>query len=137
MQSGTCWECASVGEIHNHHPVPRSRGGTKTIPLCLGCHAKAHHRDKRMAASALTRATLAAKAARGERVSGHVPMGTTLAEDGTLERDDREAQAIALVKRLRSEGMSLRAIARRLHDEGFEPRGRAWYPSTVRSMVAA
>ena len=45
----TCWECeAKVEHIEHHHPVPRSRGGKKTIPLCHVCHSKAHHRKKNM-----------------------------------------------------------------------------------------
>ena len=42
MTLGTCWECDDIGEIHDHHVVPRSKGGTKTVPLCLKCHSKVH-----------------------------------------------------------------------------------------------
>lgn len=42
-----CWECElETDEIHHHHVIPRSRGGKKTVPLCLNCHGKAHHRKK-------------------------------------------------------------------------------------------
>jgi len=36
-----CFECGLLAE-HDHHVVPRSAGGTKTIPLCVGCHGKVH-----------------------------------------------------------------------------------------------
>jgi len=36
-----CFECDSKAD-HAHHVVPHSRGGTRTIPLCEGCHGKAH-----------------------------------------------------------------------------------------------
>jgi hypothetical protein len=36
-----CFECDNEAE-QNHHPVPKSRGGTKTIPLCQECHDIAH-----------------------------------------------------------------------------------------------
>jgi len=50
-----CWECeAETDNIHHHHVVPKSRGGTKTVPLCISCHAKAHHRNKNMASGRLT-----------------------------------------------------------------------------------
>jgi len=39
-----CFECGIEAETQEHHVVPRSYGGTKTIPLCLACHGKAHSR---------------------------------------------------------------------------------------------
>ena len=39
-----CFECGSKDEIHYHHVVPFSNGGTKTIPLCSICHGKVHER---------------------------------------------------------------------------------------------
>ena len=53
-----CWECGAINvSLHDHHPVPRSRGGTKTIPLCEPCHSKAHHRKKNMNTSQLVHDT--------------------------------------------------------------------------------
>jgi len=61
-----CWECEAAGvPIHNHHPVPRSRGGTKTIPLCEPCHSKAHHRKKNMNTSTLSKEAMQRAKARG------------------------------------------------------------------------
>lgn len=37
-----CFECGNEAN-HNHHVVPRSLGGTKTIPLCYKCHSLAHN----------------------------------------------------------------------------------------------
>lgn len=37
-----CFECDSTENIHQHHVIPRSLGGTKTIPLCGSCHGQAH-----------------------------------------------------------------------------------------------
>lgn len=36
-----CFECGEPSR-HEHHVVPRKLGGTKTVPLCRRCHAKAH-----------------------------------------------------------------------------------------------
>ena len=36
-----CFECGLEAE-HEHHVVPRSKGGTKTVPLCTSCHGKVH-----------------------------------------------------------------------------------------------
>lgn len=53
---GKCWGCDCETEhIHNHHVVPRSRGGTRTVPLCEPCHSKAHHRKKNMNTSTLVK----------------------------------------------------------------------------------
>jgi hypothetical protein len=45
MENIVCFECGIDGEIHNHHVVPKSKGGTKTVPLCIICHGKIHGRD--------------------------------------------------------------------------------------------
>jgi len=42
---GKCFECESTVELHNHHVVPRSLGGVKTIKLCKFCHGKIHGID--------------------------------------------------------------------------------------------
>lgn len=38
-----CFECGSEKD-HDHHVVPRSLGGTRTVPLCWECHSKIHGR---------------------------------------------------------------------------------------------
>lgn len=39
-----CVECKNTSQLHHHHVVPKSLGGTFTVPLCEGCHEKAHNR---------------------------------------------------------------------------------------------
>ncbi len=75
-----------------------------------------------------TRAALAVKRARGERV-GTTPYGYRLAQDGKhIEEDGAEQAIIARARELRAEGLSLRAIGRALLDEGRRPRtGRNWH----------
>ena len=36
-----CFVCGSVAE-EEHHVVPKSLGGTKTVSLCSACHGKIH-----------------------------------------------------------------------------------------------
>lgn len=36
-----CFECGKPAD-HNHHVLPQSKGGTKTIPLCKECHSVVH-----------------------------------------------------------------------------------------------
>jgi hypothetical protein len=40
-----CFECGSNKDIHYHHVVPETKGGNKTLPLCIICHGKVHNRD--------------------------------------------------------------------------------------------
>jgi hypothetical protein len=40
-----CFECGSSEHIHQHHIIPKSLGGTKTIPLCETCHGRVHQKD--------------------------------------------------------------------------------------------
>ena len=38
-----CFECGSTQNIHNHHVIPKSKGGTRTLPLCSNCHSILHN----------------------------------------------------------------------------------------------
>ena len=40
-----CFECDSTNNVHQHHIVPKSMGGTKTIPLCGYCHGLVHGKN--------------------------------------------------------------------------------------------
>ncbi len=69
-----------------------------------------------------TKAALAVKKAKGERVGG-VPYGMRLGEDGRqLEEHPDEQATIVRARELRDAGSSLRAIGRALIDEGHRPR---------------
>lgn len=75
--------------------------------------------------SARTKAALAAKKARGERVSYHHALGHTPGERAAIER----------MRELRGDGLSLRAICRQLAEDGHQPRGKSWQPQTVRRAL--
>jgi DNA invertase Pin-like site-specific DNA recombinase len=86
-----------------------------------------------------TRTALAVKRARRERV-GSVPYGYKLAKDGVhLIADPDEQKTVRRAKDLRAEGLTLRAIAGRLLEEGIFPRtGRpVWHPPLVNSLLRA
>jgi DNA invertase Pin-like site-specific DNA recombinase len=93
---------------------------------------------ERLIISARTRAALAAKRRRGERVSGIVPFGYRLAANGrTLETHAPEAATLATIQRLRAEGRSLRAIAEELNAAGIPTRARTpWRFEYVRNLVS-
>lgn len=104
---------------------------------------------ERLIIAARTRAALREKKARGER-SGAVPYGKRIdptsparsrksGSPAGLVEDATELMAICFIRRWRDEGLSFRAIARRLDDEGIPTKGvrggRSWRASTVHSLL--
>jgi DNA invertase Pin-like site-specific DNA recombinase len=85
---------------------------------------------------ARTRAALAVKKARGERV-GQVPFGFTADEDGRLAPHEAEQATIARIRELAAEGRTMRGIVAELEAEGRQPRGVRWYPMTVLRVLEA
>lgn len=85
---------------------------------------------------ARTKAALQAKKARGERV-GTVPYGYRLVHDGVyIIRDPDEQDVIARAKTLSAEGLSVRAVAARLAEEGVVGRtGRPLSHTQVHRVV--
>ncbi|MBL8786199.1 MAG: recombinase family protein [Deltaproteobacteria bacterium] len=83
-----------------------------------------------------TRGALAAKRARGEKTGGDAPIGFDVGADGRkLVANESEARALALVKSLRDEGLSIRAIAERLNAESVPARGGRWHATTVARLL--
>lgn len=129
-----CFECGAPAE-HDHHVIPRSLGGTKTIPLCEKCHAKVHDREC-VTIRALIQHAIDQKKARNERI-GHVTYGYRLANDGkTLEPEPSEQAVIEEARRLRAEGLTLRAVAAELAASGLTSRnGKVFHPKQVDRML--
>lgn len=136
--SAVCFECGEPAD-HDHHVVPRSLGGTKTVPLCVKCHALVHSRES-MSHSALTTNALRAKKARGERTGG-IPFG--FAVDPTDPAKLRlipvpaSQAALVMIREMHKAGESLRAIAAALDAHGVPPQsgGARWYASSVQSVL--
>ena len=85
-----------------------------------------------------TKAAIAVKKARGERVDG-IPYGMPLAADGKhVEEDPGEQATVARARELRAEGTSLRAIGRVLLAEGRTPRtGKQWHVQVLARVVGS
>jgi site-specific DNA recombinase len=82
-----------------------------------------------------TAAAMAHKRAQGES-TGTAPYGMRLAADGVhLEPHPGEQRVIELVRALRAEGLSIRAIAERLTAEAVPARGGRWHPTTVARLL--
>jgi hypothetical protein len=70
----TCFDCGFQGHCHQHHVIPRSKGGKNTVPLCEPCHGKVHDH------SFLNHTSLIKAGLRRARANGVVcgrPKGTT------------------------------------------------------------
>jgi len=80
-----------------------------------------------------TRMALAHKRSRSERISGIIPYGYRLADDGVaLVVAPEEQRAIGQICSLRQEGLSTREIGRQLNLLGLYPRqGWDWHPKVV------
>lgn len=117
------------GIMHDHHVVPRSCGGTRTVPLCEPCHGKVHGTN--MMCRALTVAALRVKKSRGEKLGGHAPYGWR-GEHGMLVPDQSEQAVIRLVRELRARNTTLAGIAEALEARGL--RTRIGWPHNVRSV---
>ena len=84
-----------------------------------------------------TKSALAIKKSRGERVSGHAPMGYEFGVDGRLVELAAEKAIVARVREMHAAGISLNAIARTFNAEGVPCRGARWYPATIQRIVRA
>ena len=82
-----------------------------------------------------TRAALAAKQARGERVSRFAPYGAGLDRRGELTPAPAELAAIKLAIELAARGVPLRNIGAELEAAGHRPRGARWHLTTIARMV--
>ena len=128
----TCFECDAPAD-HDHHVIPRSQGGRRTIPLCAVCHGKVHS-TALTSIIALAKAAAARKRALGERW-GSIPYGKQDI-DGKLVDHPVEAPIAKRICKMRGAGMSLRKIARVLTEEGIYTRsGRDFTAEQVRRIT--
>lgn len=90
-----------------------------------------------------TKAALAAKKRKGEKLGGRVPMGFSVEQthaDGPklLVPNPREQAVMREAAALRSGGLSLRKVGTALEAAGHRPRSaKRWHAKVIRGMVAA
>jgi site-specific DNA recombinase len=81
-----------------------------------------------------TKAALALKKARGERV-GQIPFGYRLGEGASLIPDPAEQRTLQELRRLRSQGSTWKKVAEELNARGMMPKsGRVWTLFTARKI---
>lgn len=85
-----------------------------------------------------TKAALAFKRSRGERISRRIPYGKELADDGkTLRHVEVEQARLRTIREMRARGASPRQIAATLNAREIPAKnGGAWNESSVRSICA-
>jgi hypothetical protein len=100
-----CFECNAVNDLHSHHVVPQSLGGTATVFLCEICHGLIHNIDLRNHGN-LIKAGLARAAAEGHK--GGAPQGNT---NRAGKRKSYDKRIVEKIHSMKVGGMSERQIA--------------------------
>ena len=127
-----CFECEIESDcLHNHHVIPRSLGGTKTVLLCEKCHGMVHQRQ--FSTCVLTRIALQKRKAEGRRVSGWPPYGFRFEDDMTV-LDEQEQKIIKLIKNLKNQKRNSNNIAFILNKQKIPSRGKKWWAASVRNI---
>ena len=128
-----CFECEKTEdqiEVHDHHVVPRSMGGVKTIPLCYVCHAIVHDRSA-VSIKELTKAALQNKKSRGERV-GTIPYGFKMGEGSKLVECPHAQDVLSMVRNFRADKMTWDQITIELNTQGiYNRKGQPWNKSNL------
>jgi len=125
-----CFECGSTDNIHQHHVVPRIKGGNKTVPLCETCHSLVHDVSMR----SLTTEAIALK--KHHRLAyNHPPLGFDAVE-GRLVENEREQKIVRMIFAMRRRNLSLHKIAEYCNARRFVGKqGGAFYASTIKNIV--
>ena len=140
-----CLECGSLDDIHHHHIIPKSLGGTSTVPLCQKCHGVIHGIDLSNHGN-LVKAALQAAKARGVKL-GNPRLDLVRNTDTTAARaalvsraktrNDELRQVISEIKGDTDNELTLREIAKRLNDAGYTTsRGGRFHPTSVNRIIS-
>lgn len=84
-----------------------------------------------------TRCAMGHLRSQGKRISGRIPFGYSLAENGTdLVPNPKEQDATVIMRELRAQGCSLRTIAAALTAKGIHTKTRtAWTAEVIRGIL--
>lgn len=138
MKLDFCVACGAKKDLHNHHLLPRVKGGSddekNLITLCHPCHRTLHgvFKDSWGNHSELTRAGVQAKKDAGKQWVS-VLYGWDFDDDGKARKNKEEQKAIRLMMRMRAKGETFSAIADELNTRGIPTKnpGATWVKGTV------
>lgn len=142
MNNKECFECGKPA-TEDHHVIPQSLGGTKTVPLCGGCHNLAHgdHHTRRDDHKELTKAGIARARARGQKLGAHLngeaaARGRVAAVAKISDNAILFAESIVdAILPLKNADMTLNGIAQELNSRGIKTaRGGKWYAKSVANI---
>ena len=123
-----CFECEKAEdqiEMHDHHIVPKSKGGTKTISLCCVCHGLVHGK-RDMNIGELTKGAMQTLIKKN-KTTGKVPYGFRADFEGKLYKNREEILTLIQIEDCRNQGLSFRKIVSFLNDQGtLNRQGRVW-----------
>jgi hypothetical protein len=135
-QNKRCFECDQPA-TYQHHVVPESLGGTKTVPLCGHCHPKAHGENGYWSSSELAKKRLLRMRAARQWTGGHIPYGYKLTSDRRLTWIPEEWQVLKTILVWQLLGLSFGKICTQLNEMGTPTKtGSApWTRCTVKQIV--
>ncbi len=96
-----CYECNEPAD-HDHHVVPFSLGGSRTIPLCEACHGKVHGIGWKDHAELISRGIQRTRRANPDMPWGRVPI------------EQANPGLVAKIAELRAQGVGMKVIAKRV-----------------------
>ena len=136
----SCIECGAVEDVHEHHIIPRSRGGNATVPLCYSCHLKAHGlNDKGLNHGRLVSEGMARAKARGVKLGNpNAANDVKLAQDGNRERGKASVEYyLPIIQDAQKLGCkSLREISEKMNSWGVKsPRGGKISHTFIKSIL--
>lgn len=136
-----CYECQTptTGE---HHVVPTSLGGTKTVPLCPVCHGKVHNADflsmKTLSKLGLERkkkelALIGKKLGTNNLTDEHRRKGSAISHANRRTKSDRQMREIKEhAKQLKQQGWTYEAIAEEFNKLGIKSIcGKQFWGNTI------
>ena len=134
-----CFECETTEDLQEHHVVPRSKGGTKTITLCYQCHMKVHGRDGKSANhKRLTKEGLKKAKERGVQLGNPrwEESGDARAKARVQAADDYALSIAPIVEPLYKQLRSYGAVARTLNEQGIRGRrGGKFSPQSISNVI--
>ncbi len=143
LEKFVCFECGSDGEIHHHHIVPKTLGGTKTIPLCVDCHGKIHNVDFRNH-GILTKKGLNEAKKRGVKLGSPQNLNQKARDKGldAIKKNATNNECWISAKKFISEYISknqkytLTELSNKLNTEGYRTRYDCLFtPSIVKRLI--
>ena len=147
MEEKLCFCCEINPATENHHIIPKSLGGKKTIPVCSSCHAKIHcmkdgQKTRRDNHSFLTKKGLERARKRGVKIGCPGNLTNAGRKKGRLTRSKKARTNKANIKATKfillhiEKGYTITQIARKLNDQGYKTsRGKGFVHTTVRRLL--